>query len=246
MWAITTHNLPSLRSFKEAEKFWAEAKPWKNQDQSWRPLDDRRMKHKRLVKNSDGGYECTLYNTALVTYYPNQVKLAFHTSSSSTAFMWNIRPIGCQLATVKGMQFWSVDTPEGERFYTRSSGGLTLNLVKPGVWELANKPDTVEEWVYNAKQGAYVRKLLKPYTAWYDTTKRIGATLPNLRWGVPTDVIANALSVFEQEPQDHSQFLQMAEILGPPEQATRSAYKHLGAYTKVLVPHDRLPRRIRI
>ena len=69
-WQMDFSGVPRIHNFAAAEKFWAEAKPWRNELTTWRPLDGRRDRHKRIVCIDDGeGYQLVLYNTPLVTYY---------------------------------------------------------------------------------------------------------------------------------------------------------------------------------
>lgn len=237
MWTIQTHNMPKLRSFAGAEAFWNGSPLWKNRDEAYRPLDSRRMKHKCLVKNRRGGYECTLFRTPLVTYYPDSVELIIDSRRSSTAFIRCVAPRGIDLVNTRGQLFWRVNTPEGRCFYTGSQI-MVFSAQGEGLWKPENPPDPVEERVYNPKLGAQTRKLLKPYTLWYETTKRLGIRFPNTF----RRVNHSALKVLLDEPTNSSNFLALSEEIGPPADAIYAAYKLTGAYSYVPVPPYRLPR----
>lgn len=243
MWAITTHGMPSLHSFKDAETFWNGQNPWKNRDESWRPLDTRRMEHKRLVKTADGGYMCVLFSTPLVTYYPDKIKLEVYSTPSSAYFSWRVRPLGCRIQSANGRHFWEVDTPEGSRFYTAGKNALELLSVRDGLWKISNKPAEVTEWVYDRKLGAQARKLVKPYATWFNTTQRLGSVLK-------THVHDRNHKILQIEhlladPEKYEAYPRLASYIGHPQNAVNSAYLHLGARTQQPVPHDRLPRRTR-
>ena len=241
MWAINTHNMPSLRSFHDAESFWNKAVAWKNRDQSWRPLDDRRMDHKRLVKNSHGGFECTLYRTPLVIYYPDTVEVQLHHSNSSSMFIWRVAPKGLSLTSQNGMRFWEVNTPDGVRYYTSSRDGLEFSAQGNNIWQLENKPDHVNEWVYDRKIGAETRKLIKPYTIWYEASKRLGLVVPRT-FTRNTKYLRDLL----ERPDDSSIFLELNSQIGSPAEVIKAAYLLTGAHTQQSVPHDRLPRKTRL
>lgn len=243
MWAISTYNMPTLHSFGAAEEFWNNAKAWKNEDQSWRPLDGRRMTHKRLVKTSDGGYQCVLFSTPLVTYYPDKIKLEVYATQSSASFSWCVRPLGCRPQSANGRHFWEVDTPDGKRFYTCGSNNLELSSVGNGVWELENKPGDVTEWVYDQKLGAQARKLVKPYATWFATTERLGARLTNYVHNRNHKV--HQIEQLLSDPKNYEAYPEYAYYIGHPQNAVNSAYLYLGARTQQPVPHDRLPRRER-
>lgn len=238
-WSISTRNMQNLHSFAAAESFWNATPLWKNKNVSWRPLDSTRMEHKRLVRNRDGGYECVLYSTALVTYYPDSVYLCAHGSTSSSMFIWRVCPKGCQLTSQNGERFWQVDTPEGKRFYR---GDIELSAQGKNLWKLKSKAETVQERVYDRKVGAEARKLLKPYKDWYTMTTRLGVKLPHGKY-LSHYTTAQGIRTLSEAPDNVTQFLTIADMIGSPESATKAAYEEFGAYSYQDVPHDRLPRR---
>lgn len=241
MYSISTRNLQSLHSFGAAENYWNNTKAWRKEDPSWRPLDSPRMPHKRLVKNRNGGYECTLFRTALVTYYPDRVVLDTHHSVSSNAFMCCMKPEGCQPVSANADRFWQVNTPDGVRFYR---GYLELSSQGKGLWKLKNKPELIQEKVYDRQTGAEIRKLLKPYTDWYTMTARLGVKLPDSQY-MHRGSSAEGIRTLMAQPDNSTQFLSIAELLGSPKRAIKTAYEQLGAYSYQDVPPDRLPRRSR-
>ena len=243
MWSISTYNIPTLHTFEAAEEFWNKTAPWKNKDESWRPLDSVRMDHKRLVKTKDGGYACVLYNTALVTYYPDKVELELDSRASSSAFCWKVYPAGCSITSANGTPFWGIDTPEGNRFYTYSKTALILSKQPKNQWKLESVPDKPTEWVFDRKLGAQARKLLKPYRTWYETTERLGVKLRSSWHSV--GAIGKSLDMLINQPEGIN-FLEVSELIGSPAFALKEMYIHIGAHTKHNVPFDRLPRKIKL
>ena len=240
-WSIDTHNLKQIHSFAAAEKFWQDSKPFKNQDKSWRPLDNVRMPHKRLVKRDDGGYDCVLYNTAIVKYYPDGVELDFYGTTSTKAFAWCVSPNGCSMVSANGVQFWQVTTPEGERYYPASMNPVRLKLLADGCWKLDGPVNTAHHWAYDPKLGAAARRIIKPYKSWFEVSVRLGAKLIS-NWITPKPTSAH-LDLLIAAPDNVIIFPKLVHGLGKPQDALAALYRHMGAQYRAAVPHDRLPGR---
>ena len=237
----TTYNIRSISSYEQAVKAWDEGEEFKREHTSWRALENKRMPHKRIVKQTDGGYACVLYSTAMVTYYPDKIELACDNRSMSNGFSNRVCPSGTQPTSNghgSGM-FWQVETDEGTRFYREGRERLRLKKLGNGKWKLMNEPATDMEWVYDPKLGAAARKLLKPYDTWYAMTKRLGVELPNERSGCNPLFISALL----EHPDSVKVISNLAQFIGPPDVARAAAYLHLGARYQVAAPFDRLPRR---
>lgn len=238
MWSISIHNLASVSSLVHAQTVWDTAKPWRNEHASWRPLDGRRMRHKRLVKSSSG-YECVLYNTPMVTYLADGgVKLNCHDTPSSTSFAYRVSPDGCSPLSHKGQMFWRVRTDSGDRYYCGDQ--LHLKPTAAGNWILVNEPSKQTEWAFDRKLGAQARKLVAPYTLWYTISQRMGVQLPS--YEEPKNYKNSRIQELLQSPAEPEVISRVARHLGPPANARNSAYLHLGARYKQPVPSDRLPR----
>ena len=241
-WSISTHNIARISSFQAAEKHWADNKPWRAEDQRWRQLGGRRMKHKRLVKLDNGDYSCILFKQSMVTYRPDGgVELTCHDSVSSNAFAWCVRPNGCRPVSHQGWMFWAVMTDDGERFYRQGAGALVLQPTTSDNWLLTTEPDKVQEWKYDPKKGAVARKAVKPYTTWFETSRRLGVELPN--YVFEKNYLNPNIRELLENPSDASLISRLAWHIGPPKNALNSAYLQTGARHRVPAPFDRLPRR---
>ena len=241
-----TDDISSIHSYEQAVKTWDSAEEWKNELSSWRPLAGKRMPHKRIVKQTDGGYACVLYSTAMVTYYPDEVVLACDNRSMSHGFSNRVCPSGMRPTSNghgSGM-FWQVETDEGTRFYRQGRERLRLKKTSGVRWKLMNEPATDMEWVYDPKLGAAARKLLKPYDTWYAMTKRLGLSLPDNpgHSHMPNDY-DRAIEKLLVAPNEVELIAEMAQVIGDPVNARAAAYLHLGARYQVAAPFARLPRR---
>jgi len=236
---IQTHNMPRINCFAEAERVWNEAKPWRYEHASWRPLDSSRKKHMRIVKlRDDRGYECVLHNLAVVTYYADgNVALRCYDSVSTSQFAWCVRPKGCANTSTKGRMFWQVETDHGPCFYREASEALVLQPTA-NAWKLTTLPSEEHEWAYDPKKGADVRKRLKPYAAWYAVLARLGATPKKQLSYSPRNGVECFLGAYDQT--EH--YVEFARVLGSPKDILPVAYETTGARYKSLVPHNRLPR----
>lgn len=242
MWSISTHSMASVHSLTQAQTVWDAAKPWKNQLTSWRPLDGRRMFHKRIVKLSDNaGYGCVLFNTAMVTYLTDgSVKLRCDDRVSSSAFSYRVAPRGCCATSHKGKMYWRVRTDDGDHYYREGAQALHLKPTAAGNWLLVNEASPETEWAFDRKLGAQARKLVAPYTLWYTVSQRMGVKLPTYiyddNWAHPS------ISILLANPGNPATIAQVAPEIGPPVNARHSAYLHLGARHRAPVPSYRLPR----
>jgi len=239
MWSISTRGIRSIHSYEAAAEFWADSKPWDNKPNAV-PLDDRRMQHKSLVKNALGEYECTLFQTAMVTYAKDAVYLRCDNRVSSNMFSNCVAPAGCQPVSHKGTMFWQVSTEAGQQFLCEGVTPLKLQLVSPGIWTLVNKPGTPHEWVYDRKLGAAARKAVKLYCVWYETSLRLGMDLPTHVHGF--DYAIPQICELLEKPDVLENFPALARRIGPPINAVNSAYLMTGARKKMPVPFHRLPR----
>ena len=243
-WGISTQDLKRISSFVAAERHWNEAAPWKKEHTSWRQLAGRRKIHMRLVKLSeDRGYECVLYNTAIVTYMADgSVKLRCYNTPSTQAFAWHVTPNGIAPVSVGGQMLWKVQTDQGEMFYCEGKEALHLKLTEKGNWLLVTEPEQFKEKVYVPEAGAQVRKMLKGYRTWYDTTKRLGVPLPS--YNPKFHRVDSSVTSFFIEPDgpQPDEFMMIANQLGDPNIIKDYLYQTRGAYIEVPAPFDRLPR----
>ena len=239
--AIHTHNIPGIRCFAKAERVWDEAQPFaKSEPASWKPLDGKRQVHKRIVKLSDNrGYECVLHRTAVVSYFTDDsVALRCYDSQSTGAFAWRLSPTGCTPTSFRGRMFWEVQTDDGPRFYREGREALLLRPTAAGNWELVSPPSGEEEWRYDPKKGAAVRKQLKPYQVWHATMARLGVLPRRLGTYSPVGAVMRLLD----DPTRVEDYIEFAESIGDPKDILPVAYAATGAHYKSPVPHDRLPR----
>ncbi|NQW81129.1 MAG: hypothetical protein HQ445_08145 [Polaromonas sp.] len=240
MWSISTHNINRVNTLANAAKVWAGEKPWRNEDAAWRQLAERRATHKRIVKLDDNlGYECVLYQTALVTYHTDgAVTLRCHDTVSSNAFAWYVSPNGCTPLSSQGRMFWEVKTAEGTRYYRQGAEPLRLRPTGAGQWLLTSQADISYEAVNHNSQRAAVRKQVKPYADWHKLTERLsGKALPRHYNSVDR---AHALNVVPRL-SDPEHYLSIANF-ATPEVLTEALYHATGGIYKAPVPYDRLPR----
>lgn len=242
-WMIDTRDMSRVVDFRMAEEVWNDATPWRNEHSSWRQLGGRRAVHKRIVKYSTGGYGCVLYQTPMVTYFPDgAVELRCYGSASSNMFAWMVKPQGCAPVNHQQTMFWAVDTPEGERFYTEGNG--PLRFIPDGrKWRLTSQPAQPTEWKYDPKLGAEVRRKLKPFKQWADLTLRLtGEKIPQRHWAKGSQYDAGFFLVHSNETEYYPKIL---ELFGCAEWLKDAAYLAAGARTLVDAPFDRLPRKKR-
>ena len=239
-WSVHTHKMKTVNSLARATTVWNDAESFpKSVHTSWRPLDSRRQQHKRMVKlGDDRGYECVLYNTAMVTYFADgHVALRCYDSPSSQQFAWKVEPTGCKVTSHKGKMYWEVNTDDGPRFYREGAYPLILAPTAKGNWLLANEPDVDYEMAYDRKLGARVQKQLRPYATWHKVVERMG--VKTMR---PGYVCRGHVEGVVPHLGDVSRYPDISKNLGAPENFLEHLYIIAGAKYKSPVPYDRLPR----
>lgn len=181
-WSISTNGLEIIDSYKRAKEIWDTTEPWKNENGSWRPLAERRARHKRLEKVTHAGidgYACVLYHTALVTYYADgSVDLQTHESVSSRAFTDYVHPPLCSMHHTKGLSYWTVMTDKGPCYYHQSRQPLHLTRTRAGNWRLLDKIEPRREWVNITPKIRETNKRLKVYETWAEMTARLSGHRP--------------------------------------------------------------------
>lgn len=239
-WSISSHDLACIASFAQAEKHWADTKPWKTEDQTWRSLGGRRARHKRLVKLADGGYACVLYHTAMVTYYPDgSVLLNVHDSQSSRIFSDYMAPAGCVAISHQSCMYWKVNTPQGIQYYRPARERLHLQPAPCQTWEVVGAmPDMPVERKFDRKLGAATRRALNPYFQWLETTERLTGKRVNPSYTPPIDLVNHLLKT----PDNSEVYLSLCRAGGSKDAVTRLAYLTTRAVTSAPVPYDRLPK----
>lgn len=179
--SISTRHLKCISGYEQAKAVWDSAMPWKNEDATWRPLAERRARHKRLEKithNDIEGYACVLFHTALVTYLADgTVILRNYNSISSRAFTHYTHPPLCGMRVKAGFSYWSVATDKGTAHYS-DLGSIHLARTRSGNWRLLNRLDPRREWVNDTPRIRAVNKQLKTYETWLETTRRLTDARP--------------------------------------------------------------------
>lgn len=239
-WSISSHDLTCIASFAQAEKHWADTKPWKSENQTWRPLGGRRARHKRLVKLADGGYACVLYHTAMVTYYPDgSVLLNVHDSQSSRIFSDYMAPAGCVAISHQSCMYWKVNTPQGFHYYRPARERLHLQPAPYQTWGVVGAmPDMPMERKFDRKLGAATRRALIPYFQWLSMTERLTGTSVNRMFTPQPDTVRRLLDA----PDNPEIYVHLGRTGGSKEVVTRLAYSITRAVTTAPVPYDRLPK----
>jgi len=185
--SISTRHLKCISGYEQAKAVWDSAMPWKHEDATWRPLAERRARHKRLVKVVHGGvegYACVLYSTALVTYYADgTVILQNYDSISSRAFTRYVHPPLCSMGIKANLSYWSVVTDEGTHYYS-DHGPIHLARTKSGNWRLLSKLEPRKEWISVTPKIRAVNRQLKAYETWLEMTTRLTGVPPMRKlWG---------------------------------------------------------------
>ena len=73
--------IPSLRDYKAALEHWSQVKPIRGRTKDERPVGDRRKNYMQIFQDAAGNMVCKLYDTNVVTFYPDN-KVRVHVPST--------------------------------------------------------------------------------------------------------------------------------------------------------------------
>jgi hypothetical protein len=244
-WQFDNRGLAHIHTLESAARHWAEQKPWRGKEASWRQLDGRRAFHKRIVKlSNDYGYELTLHQMPMVTYYTNtDIALRVYDSASSVDFAWYVRPDGFNVKNHAGTMYWGVLTSEGMKYVRPAHNSLIVKPLSNGNYEITSPVIQDSEWKLDLKKAAAVRKKLSHYDAWQKITAKMTGTSMFRNY-----VDRSALQRILDNPTAIEEYTYLnrdaPRIFCPPPVATflHVAYELEGARYKVPVPMGELPR----
>ncbi len=237
MFQIEVRSMPSLQSFAACKQWYEQTKKPKGVDwkENERPLDSVRMHHKRIVLNSAGGYELTLYRTPLVTYWPDgTVTVHLHDSRSSQSFLGRMLPGGLAINT-KSRILLSVDTDSGVRWVQAGPDGVMLERAEYNRWRIINEVEQRRREFVNRQKSSDVRKTIKPFLTWYRAASKI-IPFEKRHFGSGT-----ALSIFDVTKTED--WPKLAEFVHNEEVFRDRAYDYFGAREVLPIPDDTPPRR---
>lgn len=134
-------SVPYLRTYAEALGRYNQTKPIRGSNPPVRPLGKRKNKHLRIEQTEDGAIQCWLYQTPVITFYPDGrvvISPGLYTTFFTCAFIENILPrvsgrhrLGNMVLDIRGKeyvveeyktltlrrdegnQYWAVEQAEG-------------------------------------------------------------------------------------------------------------------------------------
>jgi hypothetical protein len=173
LFAIQIHKMNCFSSHAAAAAYFAKTTPFK--DSQNRPLENKRMSHKALVKHADSSFSARLYRTDMVTFYKDgNVGVQFDGRQSSVKFSDCFVPKGMHIKSSDGM----VLVVDGNTY--RSNTELIFEPDQES-WKLLNPQhaDLFTKKVVDRKKAAAARKLLKPFLEWATTYLRLKPSGPD-------------------------------------------------------------------
>jgi hypothetical protein len=237
MYGINTNRLQIINSFGTAKHFFETTTKPKSWDEDSRPLDNKRKKHMRLVK-TERGYACVLYNTAMVTFLPDELHLCCY-NSSSFAFARHYEHEDVRCTSNKGNMFWKVATDDGLKYYTEGNQPLKFIRTPLNKWQLYTDPAIVYENVLDPEKTKPIRKALKEYSTWYRGTKRLGVDM-SCHFRKADKYLA--FDIFQKlQHNEEINYHEIARNVGSPDTFRRIIYEHLRTFQRQHVLNDRLP-----
>ena len=244
-WSINAGNLPTIRSYEAAARFFNESTPFRN-SLCEAPLAERRDRTKRIVKR-DESYQLCFHETPIVTYHANgEVDVRAYPSASSHAFLGQLGPSGVRQVAQGNNDFLYVNGV----YHLTDSPRTPVRLKKDdaGVFRMTIAPKSGEEYAGNLKAMAAVRKKLAPFEMWQRTGARMkieAAQFPN-PWNLSRNFSRKELITALIQKTDNMEMYPLIVAASSNLREIRDeAYLISGARYKVAAPTHRLPLRNR-
>jgi len=160
-----------MNDYATALKRWEDTKPIRGRAVDTRPLGHRRNDHYLINKLPDGGVECILYKTPVVTFYENGEVVIKHdgwNSVSTCNFIGEVLHIHSFIFNYKTLVGFN------HKNYVVPDSGLTIKRNDNWVYEPVN-PVPVMGHAINRKGANNVRARYKPFRAYLSSMCRLKA-----------------------------------------------------------------------
>lgn len=163
-WAISTYNLPRVRTYEAAKHTFDGARPFNDNNRDLRRLAEKRDTHKAIqLCEHDQSISFLLYSTALVTYWPDgTAKVVSHDTVSSRSFLGCFMPTRIEVHNFKGDTWFKV----GGKFYRGS-----FTVTPEGEVSGANAP--LWRAVADRKKMAAARASISEFANWLKVTREV-------------------------------------------------------------------------
>ena len=163
--------IPLINDYASALKLWEDTKPIRGRAIDTRPLGHRRNDHYLINKLPDGGIECILYKTPVVTFYENGDVVIKHdgwNSVSTCNFIGEVSGLHSSIFNYKTLVGF------GGKDYVVPDSGLTLKRNATWVYEPVN-PVPVVGHAIDRKGANNVRARYKPFSTYLSSMCRLKA-----------------------------------------------------------------------
>jgi len=163
--------IPQINDYASALKRWEDTKPIRGRTVDTRPLGHRRNDHYLINKLPDGGIECILYKTPVVTFYENGDVVIKHdgwNSVSTCNFIGEVSGLHSSIFNYKTLVGF------GGKDYVVPDSGLTIKRNATWVYEPVN-PVPVVGHAIDRKGANNVRARYKPFRAYLSSMCRLKA-----------------------------------------------------------------------
>jgi len=233
VWNINAYNIPRIRSYEEALKFYesADNSPASN---GWRALCRKRDTSKIIRHDSAGDIRIRYHHTDVVTYKPDgRVVVQPYDSVNTVAFADRVLPNGV-VARSTGGKMWVGDL---DGVYQPVQNELVF-LQGPNKWFVDKTTVApVTQYQLDRSKAAAIRKTMKPFTDWIESAIRVGAKFYSSgRYrNAPHWLKEHLTAGYIPE----ARYAQLAEL----HLEMRDIYVMGGAVTKELAPCGSLPQK---
>lgn len=214
---VNLTNMTPIRSWEEARAHWEANRPIRARVQ-WPAdsvaLDGPRKPHVRLrYTPHTEQYSCMLYDTPLVSYYPNGVvTVILDYRRASTDFLRKVLPAGLEVIRAARGVWLEVNLGTDEKAHVRQvmPDGVLLRSCTPGTWSITGPVRHREVVLVQHRKIAGLEKRCTSVREWLRAVHRLAGakTLRKVKLTDPPQDLEDALD----DPQKWNRFVEYAPI----------------------------------
>lgn len=178
--AISTQQLPRLRSHEAAAAYWNGQRQVRGRDPSIRPLrvDGKYVDRFHIRMDSAGVVYCRMHSTDLIVFHPNGV---VHVDLQGWSTRSTFDFIGAVLgADVRAFALNQKGISTNEGYVRITHAGIRLQPATTRGWELVHPDDPAVLFVQNVcdrKKANEVKKAAKPFLSWVQAREALGTPI---------------------------------------------------------------------
>lgn len=161
----TVKQVPNLRTYDDAHRWWSMTKPIRGRNVDLRPLAERRYADCYSIRKnpSNEAIECVLYRTPVVTFMPDgEIHITNGGYITASTHMFIQEVLGYSVRNVRAVRGRTVGDVNGQAFTMRRDEVIKIKRDEQGLLRLVN-PQTLYDYRMKRKAANNVRARYKEF-----------------------------------------------------------------------------------